>query len=197
MIAAKAKENLSIAGASYSPKEGSQNSAKVTKPIDTRDELALQLEEMISAKGKEQQGLRTDICQKSDKSFIPIDTRAELALQLEEMIRCKAKERQKEHGNTAPGRSLLQNSAEVNTPINAQRELALQLEEMIRCNAKERQGTRTDILQNSVKCYEPVNAQRELAQIAGVSHDTIHKVKAIEANAPERIKQQVRSESCG
>lgn len=81
-------------------------------------------------------------------------SRSCLALELESMIRCKAKERQKEHGNTAPGRSLLQNSVEVNTPVNA---------------------------------------QRELASIAGVSHDTIHKVKAIEAKAPERIKQQARS----
>lgn len=35
-----AKENLSIAGASYSPKEGCQISDKVTKPIDTKKELA-------------------------------------------------------------------------------------------------------------------------------------------------------------
>jgi len=40
LIAEKAKENLSIAGSSYSPKEGLQISAKVQKPIDTRSELA-------------------------------------------------------------------------------------------------------------------------------------------------------------
>ena len=37
---AKAKENLSIAGQSYSPKEGYQISDKVTKPMDTNKELA-------------------------------------------------------------------------------------------------------------------------------------------------------------
>lgn len=36
----KAKENLSTAGKIYSPKEGLQNSAKVTSTIDTRKELA-------------------------------------------------------------------------------------------------------------------------------------------------------------
>ena len=36
----KAKANLKQAGESYSPKEGSQNSAKVPIPIDTRQELA-------------------------------------------------------------------------------------------------------------------------------------------------------------
>ena len=37
---AKAKENLSIAGQSYSPKEGCQKSDKVSDPIDTKKEVA-------------------------------------------------------------------------------------------------------------------------------------------------------------
>lgn len=40
MFAEKAKANLSIAGKSYSPKEGCQNSDKVTQKIDTKKELA-------------------------------------------------------------------------------------------------------------------------------------------------------------
>jgi len=36
----KAKENLSLAGQSYSPREGLQKSAKVTSLIDTREEIA-------------------------------------------------------------------------------------------------------------------------------------------------------------
>lgn len=113
MIAAKAKENLSIAGASYSPKEGCQNSDKVTKPIDTRDELALQLEEMIREKAKDNLRISGEVYGKG--------------------------------------------------------------------------------LQNSAEPIKPIDTRAELASIAGVSHDTIHKVKAIEAKAPERIKQQART----
>jgi hypothetical protein len=39
----------------------------------------------------------------------------ELALKLEPLLRAKAKEKQQEHGRTAPGKTLKQKSAEVNT----------------------------------------------------------------------------------
>ncbi|MBP3773196.1 MAG: hypothetical protein J6I53_10990 [Treponema sp.] len=68
--------------------------------------------------------------------------------------------------------------------------LALKLKSMLREEAKKTQGTRTDILQKSVESH---NTQEELAKIAGVSHDTIHKVETIEAKASEPVKQQVRS----
>lgn len=68
--------------------------------------------------------------------------------------------------------------------------LALKLKPMIVGKAKERQGTRTDrgnIVQKSARSRD------ELAKVAGVSHDTIHKVETIEAKATPEAKQQVRS----
>ena len=38
----------------------------------------------------------------------------------------------------------------------------------------------------------PIDTKKELASIAGVSHDTIHKVEKIERDATERTKQLVR-----
>ncbi len=55
--------------------------------------------------------------------------------------------------------------------------------------AKENQGTRTDILQIYAKSYKPIDTRQELAKVAGVSHDTIHKVEKIEEKAPEEIKE--------
>lgn len=54
--------------------------------------------------------------------------------------------------------------------------LALKLKPVIAEKAKEQQGTRTDISQKSVKSHD---TQKELAKVAGVSHDTIHKVEPI------------------
>lgn len=99
--------------------------------------------------------------------------------------------------------------------------LALQLKEIIAARAKENQlgglkqnekveaqNEENTVLQNSVKRTEPapeaasrgvgersqsVNTQKELAQIAGVSHDTIHKVETIERDAPEDIRQAAAS----
>lgn len=68
--------------------------------------------------------------------------------------------------------------------------LALKLKPIVTEQAKERQGTRTDkgnIVQKSARSRD------ELAQIAGVSHDTIHKVEVIQEKAPEEIKQKVKS----
>lgn len=38
---------------------------------------------------------------------------------------------------------------------------------------------------------EKIDTKKELAKIAGVSHDTIHKVKTIEQKAPEEVKQNI------
>lgn len=70
--------------------------------------------------------------------------------------------------------------------------LALQLEDVFREQAKEKQGTRTDISQNSDECKE-VSTKKELAKIADVSHDTIMRVKAIEAKAPDEVKEKLRT----
>ena len=45
----------------------------------TRTNLALLLEPLIAAKAKQNQGTRTDLCQKSDKGSEPIDTKKEVA----------------------------------------------------------------------------------------------------------------------
>jgi len=50
-------------------------------------------------------------------------------------------------------------------------------------------------LQNSVNPIIPVNTQKELAKMADVSHDTIAKMKVIEAEAtPEQLKDVMESE---
>lgn len=68
--------------------------------------------------------------------------------------------------------------------------LALQLENVFRIKAKENQGNRNDICQNSD--ISSIDSKKELAKIADVSHDTIMRVKAIEAKAPEEVKEKLR-----
>lgn len=74
-------------------------------------------------------------------------------------------------------------------------ELALKLEPMIAEKAKENQLAtlkQNTVLQNSVE-REPIDTQKELARVAGVSHDTIHKVKIIQEKAIEPLKEKARS----
>lgn len=62
--------------------------------------------------------------------------------------------------------------------------LALQLEPLYAAEAKRRQGERTDIRQNSDRSSgTALRTDERLAQVAGVSRDTIRKVKAIETEA--------------
>jgi len=68
--------------------------------------------------------------------------------------------------------------------------LALKLKPMFAEKAKGNLHQGKEPLQKSVN---PVNTQRELAKVAGVSHDTIHKVEVIQEKAPEEIKQKVKS----
>lgn len=76
-----------------------------------------------------------------------------------------------------------------NIPKYVRGELILKLKPRIAEQAKANQGTRTDISQNSVKSHD---TQKELAKLAGVSHDTIHKVEVIAEKAPEETKQALR-----
>ena len=69
--------------------------------------------------------------------------------------------------------------------------LALKLKPVIAEKAKEQQ-VRKSVSQKSVE-QKPIDTQKELAKIADVSHDTIHKVEAIETKGSEPLKQQVRS----
>jgi hypothetical protein len=60
-------------------------------------------------------------------------------------------------------------------------QLALRLEETIAARAKANQGKRTDIPQKSAECVTPVETRKEIAKVANVSHDTVAKVKKIDA----------------
>jgi hypothetical protein len=77
-----------------------------------------------------------------------------------------------------------------NLPAYERAKLALRLEPIIKEKAKERQGTRNDlnIVQKSAPSIKN-KSRDELAKIAGVSHDTIEKVKFIEREATEEQKQ--------
>ena len=73
--------------------------------------------------------------------------------------------------------------------------LALKLKPVIAERAKERQkGGQGGVLlsQKSDEAKE-ISTKKELAKVAGVSHDTIHKVEKIEAEATPQVKQAVRS----
>jgi hypothetical protein len=67
--------------------------------------------------------------------------------------------------------------------------LALQLKSLFEEKAKEKEITHTkEGFQKSGN--PPVHTDKELAKIAGVSHDTIHKVEVIQKEAiPEQVKQ--------
>ena len=71
--------------------------------------------------------------------------------------------------------------------------LALELEQVFRDKAKQNQGKRNDIPHKCAESYKPVETRQELAKVANVSHGTIDKVKVIEANASEEVKEQLRS----
>ena len=68
--------------------------------------------------------------------------------------------------------------------------LALKLKPVIVEKAKERQiqGGKEKVVQKSAQA----KTRDELAKVAGVSHDTIHKVEKIEAEATPQVKQAVR-----
>jgi N6-adenosine-specific RNA methylase IME4 len=70
--------------------------------------------------------------------------------------------------------------------------LALELEETIAARAAGKEKERKTTFQKSEKSnLPPVNATKELAAIAGVSHDTVAKVKKIEAKAAPEIKEKL------
>ena len=68
--------------------------------------------------------------------------------------------------------------------------LALKLKPVISEKAKERQATHTE--QGYQKSDKAEHTAKELAKVAGVSHDTIHKVEAINEKASEETKRLVR-----
>lgn len=70
-------------------------------------------------------------------------------------------------------------------------QLALKLKPIIAEKAKEQQ-IRKPVSQKSVE-QKPIDTQKELATIAGVSHDTIHKVEAIEKSDNQFVKDRVKT----
>jgi N6-adenosine-specific RNA methylase IME4 len=70
--------------------------------------------------------------------------------------------------------------------------LALQAEHIISQRAKKNKSEGGKISQQGCQISDnPVDTKKEVAKIAGVSHDTIHKVKNIEAKADEETKQKL------
>ena len=69
--------------------------------------------------------------------------------------------------------------------------LALELEDVIAEKAKNNQRQAGGAVPQ--KSAEAVETRKEVAKIAGVSHDTIDKVKKIKASAPAEIIEQVKS----
>lgn len=71
--------------------------------------------------------------------------------------------------------------------------VVMHLEPMLKGKAKEKEQERKTTYQKSEKSnMEPVNTAKELAKAAGVSHDTIHKVKTIMEKGDEQTKERLR-----
>lgn len=69
--------------------------------------------------------------------------------------------------------------------------LALQLEEVFSKKAKENQGARNDISVNSP--ISKLDTRKELSKVASVGEQIIARVKVIEAKAPEKVKEKLRT----
>lgn len=73
-------------------------------------------------------------------------------------------------------------------------EVALKAKPIIAERAKEKEAERKTTYQKSEKSHLPtVNTIKELAKIAGVSHDTIHKVEVIKNSGDQKLINDVRS----
>jgi N6-adenosine-specific RNA methylase IME4 len=73
--------------------------------------------------------------------------------------------------------------------------LALRLEDVFSARAKEKQveAGKNKVVQISEQAPMERKSISKLAKVANVSHDTIAKVKAIEAKAPEEVKEKLRT----
>lgn len=81
-----------------------------------------------------------------------------------------------------------------NLPDYEKARLALRLKDVIAEEAKvKRESTlKQNASVNQKSDKREINTNKELAKVAGVSHDTIHKVDVIEKRAPEEVKEQLR-----
>ncbi len=71
--------------------------------------------------------------------------------------------------------------------------LALELESVFSERAKEQQIRKPESVKQISAEQKPIETRKELAKIANVSHDTIAKVKKIEAVASEEVKERLNS----
>ncbi|MDB4062273.1 DNA modification methylase [Vicingaceae bacterium] len=69
--------------------------------------------------------------------------------------------------------------------------LALELEEVFSKKSKEKEHIRKTTRQKSDESYPEVSTKKELSKVASVSHDTIAKVKKIQSQASEDIKEKL------
>jgi hypothetical protein len=69
--------------------------------------------------------------------------------------------------------------------------LALELEPLIAAKAKEKEYDRKTTLKKSSKSGSPIHTRTEVAKIAGMSEDTIAKVKVIEEQVSGEVKEHV------
>ncbi len=71
--------------------------------------------------------------------------------------------------------------------------LALELENIFKDKARLNQGKRTDLLQNSAKGFKSMDTREEIAKLAGVSHDTVMKVKKIKKLASDELLSKLKN----
>ena len=76
-------------------------------------------------------------------------------------------------------------------------ELVLKFEPLLKTQARERQATSTggdepQLVQNSAQAGKAGKTREKLGRLAGLSHDTIHKVKKLTVGAEEDTKQKLR-----
>ena len=69
--------------------------------------------------------------------------------------------------------------------------LALELESVFSERAKEKQIRKPEFVKQISAEQKPIETRKELAKVANVSHDTIAKVKVIQAIATQEIKEQL------
>lgn len=79
-----------------------------------------------------------------------------------------------------------------NLPNYERARLALRLKEAIAAEAKANQERTAENRVRQISDKQSIDTKKELAKVAGVSHDTIHKVDVIEQKAPDEIKEQLR-----
>jgi len=71
--------------------------------------------------------------------------------------------------------------------------LALELESVFKEKAKEQQVRKPESVKQISAEQKPIETRKELAKVASVSHDTIAKVKVIQATATEEVKAKLNA----